>query len=207
MAGDGRRPPQRGIRPVRPRGGDAAVVTGARGPTRRAETADQPGMAEILAGAFADDAALAHVLPVDAPHRIARLRRFFALEVSRSRRTGGAWTTVDGAGAALWYPPGRWRATTWEQLRQAPAPLPACGRYSGRAARILADLQQHHPREPHWYLAYVGARRERQGTGVGSALLHAVLEQCDADGVAAYLEASNPRNRGLYLRHGFTDRD
>jgi len=31
---------------------------------------------------------------------------------------------------------------------------------------------------------------------------HAV-RRSDADGVAAYLESSNPRNISLYLRHGF----
>jgi hypothetical protein len=30
-----------------------------------------------------------------------------------------------------------------------------------------------------------------------------VLERCDRDRVPAYLEASSPRNRALYERHGF----
>jgi ribosomal protein S18 acetylase RimI-like enzyme len=39
--------------------------------------------------------------------------------------------------------------------------------------------------------------------GYGSALLRYALQQCDRDGVAAYLESSNPRNISLYERHGF----
>jgi hypothetical protein len=38
-------------------------------------------------------------------------------------------------------------------------------------------------------------------------LLRAVLDDCDATGVPAYLEATNERNCALYRRHGFVDRD
>jgi hypothetical protein len=34
-----------------------------------------------------------------------------------------------------------------------------------------------------------------------------VLEECDRTGTPAYLEASGERNRSLYARHGFVERD
>ena len=42
-----------------------------------------------------------------------------------------------------------------------------------------------------------------QGRGFGSALLRPILERCDRERLPAYLEASSPRNRALYERHGF----
>lgn len=42
-----------------------------------------------------------------------------------------------------------------------------------------------------------------QGSGPGTALLRHTLNRCDATGMAAYLEATSPRNRDLYRRHGF----
>jgi GNAT superfamily N-acetyltransferase len=42
-----------------------------------------------------------------------------------------------------------------------------------------------------------------RGKGYGTALLGFALEQCDRDGVPAYLESTNPRNMSLYRRHGF----
>ena len=60
-----------------------------------------------------------------------------------------------------------------------------------------------HPTEPHWYLGGIGVLPEHQGLGHGSALLRVGLERCDRDGLPAYLEASNARNRPLYERHGF----
>ena len=46
-------------------------------------------------------------------------------------------------------------------------------------------------------------RPERQGRGLGTALLQPVLERCDRDKVPAYLEATTPRNLACYQRNGF----
>lgn len=42
-----------------------------------------------------------------------------------------------------------------------------------------------------------------QGKGLGAQLLQAALGRCDAEGLPAYLESSNPANISLYERHGF----
>jgi ribosomal protein S18 acetylase RimI-like enzyme len=49
----------------------------------------------------------------------------------------------------------------------------------------------------------IGVSPERQGEGLGSALIGSVLDRCDREGLAAYLEASNDRSRALYERLGF----
>jgi GNAT superfamily N-acetyltransferase len=89
---------------------------------------------------------------------------------------------------------------------------PAADRVSSEesgGARLLAlgqALAPRHPdHEPHLYLAVMGVAGRRQGAGLGTALLRHRLERADADGIGAYLEASSPRSRDLYLRHGFTD--
>jgi hypothetical protein len=48
-------------------------------------------------------------------------------------------------------------------------------------------------------------RASRRGLGIGSHLLEAHHILLDADGTPAYLEADDPRNRELWLRHGYTD--
>jgi ribosomal protein S18 acetylase RimI-like enzyme len=60
-----------------------------------------------------------------------------------------------------------------------------------------------HPAVDHWYLPLIGVDSGAQGRGLGSALLRHALSSCDSDGLPAYLEATNPRNRDLYARHGF----
>jgi GNAT superfamily N-acetyltransferase len=178
---------------------------------RRTTAADRGTLAGVLAAAFADDPVFAHLFPAAVSRRESRLRRMFALEAARSERYGGTWITGDGAGAAVWFPPGRWKATTWEDLRDAPRWMALFGRelgFGSKAQKVREALEAHH-RElpPHRYLLYLGVVPGRQGEGLGSALLRPVLEDCDRSGTPAYLEASCERNRALYARHGFTDRD
>jgi GNAT superfamily N-acetyltransferase len=81
--------------------------------------------------------------------------------------------------------------------------LRAFGRHLPRVLRAIATLEARHPRELHYYLPVVGVDPEWQGRGLGSAVLAPVLERCDREGMPAFLEASTPRNRALYERHGF----
>ncbi|MBJ7347922.1 MAG: GNAT family N-acetyltransferase, partial [Thermoleophilaceae bacterium] len=115
------------------------------------------------------------------------------------------WTTDDLAGASLWGPPGNWSPSLRETLQLAKvicapsiiwrAPLVASG-------VIRAELM--HPKQPlHYHLAVLGAEPSMQGRGIGSALLRPVLEQCDHDGIGAYLESSKEENIAFYARHGF----
>lgn len=59
------------------------------------------------------------------------------------------------------------------------------------------------PREACWYLGAVGVMPNRQGQGLGSALLASMLKRCDRQGLPAYLESSNPDNVSFYARLGF----
>jgi GNAT superfamily N-acetyltransferase len=178
------------------------------GPTVRHSTAaDRGTLARVLAAAFADDPVFTHLFPVSIPRRAARLRLMFRLEAARSQRRGGAWITGDGAAAAVWFPPGHWASTRWEDLAQAPGAMAAFGRRSMVGTRARSAMETHH-RElaAHWYLLYLGVEPARQGQGLGSALLRPVLEECDRTGTPAYLEATCDRNRSLYARHGFAER-
>ena len=71
-----------------------------------------------------------------------------------------------------------------------------------RTFELFELFDAHHPQDPHYHLLFIGVRPECQGTGIGSALLRAVLDRCDLEGAAAYLEADE-QSRLLYLRHDF----
>lgn len=75
--------------------------------------------------------------------------------------------------------------------------------------RILGELMEMaHPRKrAHWYLNVIATLPDQQGQGLGAEAIRPVLDRCDADGIPAYLESSNPRNLTLYRRHGFDDGD
>jgi ribosomal protein S18 acetylase RimI-like enzyme len=74
---------------------------------------------------------------------------------------------------------------------------------SHAALGMLELVAAHHPQTPVWYLPFIGVDPLVQGRGVGGRLLAAGLARANRDGLPAYLEASTPRNRALYQRHGF----
>jgi GNAT superfamily N-acetyltransferase len=70
-------------------------------------------------------------------------------------------------------------------------------------AAMFEEMEKYHPSEPCWYLPMIAADPAHMGRGLGAALMKHALARCDADGMTAYLESSNPRNISLYERHGF----
>jgi ribosomal protein S18 acetylase RimI-like enzyme len=160
-------------------------------------------VASVLAAAFESDPAFTWVLN-DAPGRLAVLKRGFTLFLERLwLHQGESYTTDAIAGAAIWERPGEWKVSPLMQLRMAPALIGAFGRHAPRLLRANVAMESGHPDEAHYYLPFVGVAPEWQGRGIGAALLRPVLERCDRERLGAYLEASSPRNRALYERHGF----
>ena len=171
-------------------------------PVTLAAADDAVMIGRVLAEAFYDDPVGRWLDPNDET-RATRLERVFELWATAFTLPHGEVLRVGEAGAALWLPPGRWQVPPLVLLRH----LPHLGRIFGRRTALLLRgqnrLERHHPREAHWYLPLIGVAAAEQGRGVGSALLGAVLERCDRDGIPAYLEATCERNRDLYARHGF----
>jgi len=96
----------------------------------------------------------------------------------------------------------RVRETLRQSLMQLPM-LPVLLPRIVSATRAVLVIERHHPAKPHFYLSVVGTDPEQQGGGIGSALLTPVLERCDLDQTAAYLESSKESNLSFYARHGF----
>jgi GNAT superfamily N-acetyltransferase len=174
---------------------------------RRATAADRARVARVLTTAFADDPVFTYLFPPAVSHRRARMEKMFGLETARSDKRSGTWLAGEDAGAAVWFPPGRWASTTWENVRDAPRWVRLFGRQLQLGGRARSDMEAHHrPLPDHWYLLYLGVEPRRQGAGIGGALMQPVLQECDRTGTPAYLEASCDRNRSLYARHGFVER-
>lgn len=156
----------------------------------------------VLADAFHDDPVGRWIAP-DLDTRPVRLSRFFAIWAAAFTIPHGEVLKAGDVGAALWLPPGRWQVPRLVLMRQLPQLGSIFGRRTPLLLRGLNRLEHHHPREPHWFLPLMGVTRDRQGEGIGTALLAAVLRRCDDEGTPAYLEATCERNRDLYARHGF----
>ncbi|GAA1246809.1 GNAT family N-acetyltransferase [Prauserella halophila] len=79
------------------------------------------------------------------------------------------------------------------------------GDYVDRVRRVGALTAQRHPDEPYFYLQQMAVLPAYRGRGLGGSMLRHGLAVADGKGLPTYLEASTPRNRALYQRHGFAD--
>ena len=173
---------------------------------RKVSWAYREPVCATLARAFHDDPAFVHIFP-DAATRRRRLPRFFDMLWALTA-TKGVWEGTEGLGAAaIWLPPGRWRTSPITMIGLMPRLIAVHGLATGRALKLLDQVDRVHPDAPHWYLAAIGTDPDRQGRGLGGAVLRAGLKRVDAAGLPAYLESSKQSNIPLYRHFGFEPRD
>jgi ribosomal protein S18 acetylase RimI-like enzyme len=172
---------------------------------RQATAADVGAISATLARAFDDDPLSLYLF--GSPRlRSAGLTRFFTMQLRHTYLPHGeVWTTTDGDGAAMWAPPTMPRPGLIDLVRMIPVLpyLSIWGRKAADVMQLLATYDRVRPRETHWYLGTLGTDPDRQGRGVGSALLRVVLHRLDVEGLPAHLESSKERNLAFYARHGF----
>ena len=166
---------------------------------RLATLADEPRVTELIVSAFETDPAARWMYPNVWDYRV-YFPEFVRAFGGGAFATGTAHVFENYDGAALWLPPGAHpdddalmaliANTTPEELQPA-------------LMAVFEEMDSYHPTEPHWHLPMIGIHPSHQRQGYGAALLRYPLRLCDEQGVAAYLESSNPENIPLYKRHGF----
>lgn len=159
-------------------------------------------VASTVAAAFFDDPVTIWLLP-DERTRQALVQPLFELYVAPYIRLGETYLTEDRAGAAVWAPPGSelFDAAGAEAFGSALGDLVGPG--AERFAELAEIFEQHHPAEPSYYCQFLATVPQSQGRGLGSAFLRDMLARADRDQIPAYHEATTPRNRVLYERHGY----
>lgn len=166
---------------------------------RSAGPDDEAAVFDVVLLAFAGDPFARWLYPDPA--------KYVAVSPEFGRAFGGkgfAHGSVDivagGTGAAIWLPPGvEPDGERMQELLEAHAPEDVLADIGA----VIEQMAEAHPQEPCWYLPIIGVDPALHGRGLGAALLRRGIERADAEGVPAYLESSNPRNIGLYERHGF----
>ena len=169
----------------------------------RADETDVDTLSQVIAEAFFD-LLPSRWLAEDPAARCAIFPGYFRLSVEHALECGLVHTTPDRAAAALWLPAGPGAPTPPESYSARLAAL--TGALAGRFEAFDAALEAGHPAAvPHQHLAILAVRPGRQGQNVGATLLAARHATLDIDGIPAFLQASGPDSRRLYLRHGYAD--
>ena len=176
---------------------------------RRATLDDAATLSRLFAAAFLTDPVFDWIAR-PGPKRSAGLQRFFFwLLRTRAIPFGEVWVSRDASTAAAWLPPDAPASPGGflEQMRLLPLFVRLCGFPRLSRGSAMADaMEQNHPEDAHFYLAFIAVAPRLHGLGLGSAILESNLKRIDALGSAAYLENSNPKNARLYERHGFVAR-
>ncbi|QOV35658.1 GNAT family N-acetyltransferase [Streptomyces ferrugineus] len=169
---------------------------------RTAGYEDRDLVVRLLDTAFQDDPVSGWVFP-GTEHRRSAHPRLMAAFTDIVLDQGRIDVTEDGTACALWLSmPAEAHGQDDDEgparLREAVDPDNERVEQIGRLTAAI------HPEgRTHEYLWMIGTTPERQGEGLGTALITSVLDRCDERGVAAYLEASSARSRHLYERLGF----
>jgi GNAT superfamily N-acetyltransferase len=183
----------------------------------RAEPADAAVLSQVIADSFLDLPPSWWLIEDQASRRRV-FPEYFRIFVDAALADGIVHTTPDHAAVAIWLPAG---APAPPPADAAPADAAPTDELDGYLARLTAvtapwterflafdtAIESRHPDEPaHHHLAFLAVRPDRQGLGLGTALLRAHHQYLDGQAqLPAYLEAAELRSRRLYLRHGYVD--
>ncbi|MEV5318367.1 GNAT family N-acetyltransferase [Streptomyces sp. NPDC052687] len=171
---------------------------------RVAGAGDRDMVVRLLDAAFREDPVSRWVFPGEDYLR-ATHHRLMAAFTDIVLDAGRIDVTEDGSACALWLsvpaagPAGEGHDDGPAQVREAVDPANERVELIGR---LTGEI--HPAGRAHAYLWMIGVAPDRQGEGLGTALLTPVLDRCDREGLPAYLEASNAGSRRLYERLGFT---
>ncbi|MFN7933004.1 MAG: GNAT family N-acetyltransferase [Bryobacteraceae bacterium] len=164
-----------------------------------AKAGDAEAVISTVVMAFSADPAARWMYP-DSQQYLLHFPRFVRIFGGKAFGHSTAHVAGNGCGAALWLPP-EVMPEEEELIRLLNTTVDE--RIREDLLGVFDHMGSYHPSEPHWYLPLIGVDFPWQNRGLGAALLRHALEQCDRDGLPAYLESSNPRNVTLYERHGF----
>jgi GNAT superfamily N-acetyltransferase len=170
---------------------------------------DIESTARCLVGAFEADPLMNFLFPKDlGPDRPSKVERFFSIlldvRIARDMPVLVAILGTEVVGAAMGYDSTRppWpepNLREWERLLLETPNLPE---RLGTYERITSGFE---PSLPHYYLGVIGVAQNRQGTGVGKALLEAFCDCSENDPTSSgvYLETANLRSLEFYKRNRF----
>jgi ribosomal protein S18 acetylase RimI-like enzyme len=168
--------------------------------------ADVARASTTLAEAFVDDPVKCFLVGRDEVP-VATSQPFFNVFLRMQIPHGLTFATPGFESVAVWAPPGQWKVPVSQIVRNSPTFLKL---YKWRFVPnlvVLSDIEKQHPREPHYYLEFVGTKPAAQGKGMGTKLIEPMCAKADAEGVGMYLESSKESNVPFYSRFGFEVRD
>jgi GNAT superfamily N-acetyltransferase len=163
--------------------------------------------ANLTAQAMLDNPLDIAAFGADAARRARRMQRMFRVALPMIHRKGYLLGAFEGAvlvGVAASVPSNDCQPSTAEKAILAPRMFRAVGPAGFmRMLRWTQSWAAHDDGVPHWHLGPVAVDADRQGKGIGSALLAEYCKRLDQASANGYLETDKVVNMRFYARFGF----
>ena len=158
-------------------------------------------VASTLASAFVNDPMIAW--PMSDQFGIDECRQLFSVIVESYVELGILWQLDDGAAAAALFDPDAAARFGEYDAQMRPLINVLTDDDGARYAQFWDWIAGHIGDKPVWFLDMLAVRPERQGLGLGSALLQHAVGLAEQQAMPLFLETSQQQNVGYYERFGF----
>ena len=168
-----------------------------------ADYKDKNVIVDILTKSFEDNMSVNYIVRRD-KIRSQRIRKLMEYSFEVCFRFGKVFLSDDKKGCALIIFPDKKKVTAKSILLDAGLIFSSIGLFNiKKAMNRESKIKKFHPKEPIYYLWYIGVEPWEQGKGIGGNLLKEIIEDANTMGRSIYLETSTIKNIPWYKKFGF----
>lgn len=170
---------------------------------KKAEYNDKNAVVEILTKSFDTNQSVNYIVKQD-QKRVQRVRSLMDYSFEICYLFGDVFLSEDKKGCALITYPDKKKTTLKSILLDVKLILSAVGiKNIKKTLAREAKINEVHPKEPMYYLWFIGVDTEHQNEGIGSILLDDIIEDSKNKERPIYLETSTLKNLPWYKKFGF----
>ena len=157
---------------------------------------------DIIVDAFANNPSVSDVVKQD-HKKDARIRKLAEYSFEFGKRRNGLYMSTDGNGIVIYYVENMKR-TLWDHLADLKLILTVSGLSKARyLLRKEAYRNSVRPKEPFFYVWFLGIDSAHRGTNTIRELKNKVFEEADRLQLPTLLETTIEQNKRVYERFGF----
>lgn len=170
----------------------------------RASRNNKTQVIQILTKSFEDNQSVNYIVKQDSK-RIERIRALMDYSFEVCFMFGEVYLSDDQKGCALVLYPDQKRFSIKSTLLDVQLLLNAIGLIrAGKAMSRESAIKSNYPKEPIYYLWFLGVNTSDQNKGIGSKLLKEIIEDSQRQHKPIYLETSTIKNIPWYEKFGFS---
>lgn len=170
---------------------------------KKAQRSDKNLVIDILAKSFDTNQSVNYIVKQD-NKRVQRVRSLMDYSFEVCYLFGNVFLSDDKKACALITYPDKKKTTLKSILLDITLILSAVGvKNIKKTLAREAMINKLHPKEPMYYLWFIGVEPEHQNQGIGSILLDDIIEDSEHKQRPIYLETSTIKNLPWYKKFGF----